>query len=264
MLQLDWLSLLWQVINFLVLLALLNRFVFRPLKKKMDERSQEIADSLANAQEREAEAVRLREDWETRLEQADQEAEAILQAAQDEANAQSAALLAEARVHLDRLTTEMRQDLDRQRNEIIVRNYDSILDTIIDLSGNVVRSVTTRRTHDDLVTNFCASIYQMPQTDVQEYRQLMTGRVPTAFVVTPASLTTEQTQTLTDTLSSLIDRRIEVQVSLDPSLIAGIQVRLADKMIDNSIRQQLNSIRERVRAELEARVQADTSVGDQP
>ena len=84
----------------------------------------------------------------------------------------------------------------------------------------------------------------------------MVGRVSTAFVTTPVSLTAEQTKTLADTLSSLIDRRVELQMQTDPSLVAGIQVRLADKLIDNSVRQQLNRIRERVRRDLITRMGA--------
>ena len=80
MLQLDWASLLFQIVNFLVLLALLSKFLFKPLRAKLDERGQRIADLLANAQEREAEAAQLRDEWEQRLSQAEQEREAILTA----------------------------------------------------------------------------------------------------------------------------------------------------------------------------------------
>lgn len=256
MLDLDWATLLFQIANFLVLLAILNRFLFRPLRAKLNERGRIVAETLQRARDQEAEAAQLRAEWEERLRAFEQQKEEMIQAAQREAAQKGEELLAEARERLERLTAEMRADLERQRNEIVVHNYDGILDTIISLAGNVVQSVTTRRTHDDLVTNFAASIYQMPQTDVQEYRRLMTGRVPTAFVTTPVPLTPEQTQTLADTLSSLIDRRVELQVSVDPALIAGIQVRLADKLIDNSVRQQLLRIRDRVRSDLVSRLGA--------
>ncbi|MBC7235396.1 MAG: F0F1 ATP synthase subunit delta [Chloroflexi bacterium] len=256
MLNLDWATLLFQIVNFLVLLWLLNRFLFRPLREKLGERRQTISDTLQNARDQEVEAAQLRQVWEERQRMAELQAEEILQNAQREAEERRAQLLQEARIQLDRLTEEMRSDLERQRNELIVRHYDDILDAIINLSGNVVQSVTTRRTHDDLVTNFAASIYQLPQTEVEEYRRIMAGRVPTAFVTTPVALTAEQTKTLTDTLSSLIDRRVELQVRIDPDLVAGIQVRLADRLIDNSVRHQLNRIRDRVRQDLITRMGA--------
>jgi len=258
MLDLDWFTFVIQVANFGVLVLLLNRFLFQPLRRKLTERGQTLSQTLQNARDQETEAAQLRREWQERLESAEQEAEEIVDRAQLEAQGRTAEALEEARHRLDALTAEMRIDIERQRNEIVVGNYDEILDTVITLSGNVVQSVTTRRTHDDLVTNFCASIYQMPQTDIEEYRRLMMGRVPTAFVATPVALSAEQAKTLADTLSSLIDRRVELQVSIDPELVAGIQVRLADKLIDNSVRQQLYRIRDRVRRDLIAHLGADS------
>ena len=256
MLDLDWATLLFQIVNFVVLLAILNRFLFRPLRSKLNERGRIISETLQQARDQEAEVAALRSQMEEQLRQMEQQKEELLQAARLEAAQRGEELVQDARERVARLSEEMHSDLDRQRNEIVVRNYDGILDSIISLAGNVVQSVTTRRTHDDLVTNFAASIYQMPQADVQEYRRLMTGRVPTAFVTTPVALSPEQTQTLADTLSSLIDRRVELQVMVDPALIAGIQVRLADKLIDNSVRQRLVRIRDRVRGDLVSRLGA--------
>ena len=144
----------------------------------------------------------------------------------------------------------------RQRDEVVAQNYEGMLDAIVDLSANVVQSVTTRRTHDDLVQNFCASIYRLPQEEVNEYRRAIEGRYPVAVVTTPVALTADQTKTVSDTLSSLIDRQVELQVRVAPELVAGIQVRLANRLLDNTVRQQLNRIRDRVREDLVERMGA--------
>ncbi len=257
MLELDWATLLFQIINFVVLMALLGYFLFRPLRRKLDERGQIIAETLQRARDQEAEAKQLREQWEERMRTVAQQAEEIIHRAQVAANQRAAELLEQTRQRIDRLTEEMRSDLARQRDEIGAQHYDDLLDAIIDVSGSAVRSVTTRRTHDDLVTNFCASIYQMPQEEVDQFRRVMADRVPHAFVSTPVALTPDQTKTLTDTLSSLIDRHVELQVDIQPELVAGLQVRLADRLIDNSVRQHLSRIRNRVRQDLVARLEAE-------
>lgn len=261
MLDLDWATFLFQLINFLVLVVGLNHFLFKPLRQKLNEREKAIADALQDARDREAEAARLRDQWQQSTLRAREEAEEILHRAQSEAEQKAASILEETRARVDRMTEEMRQDFGRQRDEMAAQYYDEILDTIVELSANVVQSVTTRRTHDDLVTNYCASIYQLPQADVDEYRRAMAGRVPTAFVTTPVALSSDQAKTLSDTLSSLIDRHIELQVRIDPELIAGIQVRLADKLIDNSVREQLRRLRQRVRRDVISRLGAKAQYG---
>jgi F-type H+-transporting ATPase subunit b len=250
----DWTALLFQIFNFVILLVALNFFLFRPLRSKLKERSRVIAETLQSARDQEAEAAQLRERWERRWNMIEEQAEEIRQNAQAEAAKIAESILEEARARLDHLTEQMREDLRQHREELVLQHYEGILDTIIDLSGSVVQSVTTRRTHDDLVTNFMASIYQLPQEEVNEYRRLMAGRLPVAFVTTPVPLTPEQAQSLTDTLSSLIDHKLQLQVQIEPRLIAGIRVRLADKLMDNSLQQQLGRIRARVRTELITRM----------
>ncbi|MFH1086001.1 MAG: F0F1 ATP synthase subunit B [Chloroflexota bacterium] len=256
MLELNATTVILQIINFVVLLWVLGKLVFKPLMSKISARGQVIGETLQGARDQEAAAAHLKREWEERMRQVENQAEDIIQAARTEAAQRGAELLEEARTRLDRLTTEMREELEHERDEIMVRHHEEILDTVLHLASNVVQAVTTRRTHDDLVTNFCASIYQMPQDQVEQYRRLMAGRVPTAFVTTPVPLNPEQTRTVSDTLSSLANRRVELQVTIDPGLIAGLQVRVADALIDNSIHQQLSRLRERVRNEVVARAGA--------
>lgn len=253
MLDLDWRTLLFQILNFVVLVIILARLVFRPLKSKLAERRQTIGDALQSAQDQEAEAARLRAHWEERHAQAETHGEEIIRAAQEKARERSAQILNEARHQLDRLTEEMRTDLDHERDEIISMQFEDLLEGVVALSANVIRSVTTRRTHDDLLANFVASILRTPQDEVQEYRTAMVGRSPNAFVSTPVPLTTEQSKTVADALSSLIDRRVEIKDTIDVNIIAGIQVRIADRLLENSIRQQLVEIRDAVRTDFAGR-----------
>jgi len=249
MLDLDWRTLLFQILNFGAIMLILAKLVFQPLRSKLAERGQTISDALQAAQDQEAEAERHRAHWEARRAQAEADGEEIIRAAEARAQERAAQILREAREQLDRLTEEMRTDLDHERDEIISQHYEDILEGVMALSANVIRSVTTRRTHDDLVANFVATILRTPPEQVEDYRTAMAGRVPAAFVTTPVALSPDQAKTLADALSSLLDRRVEVREAVDPSIIAGIQVRIADQLMENSIRQQLLQIRDAVRVD---------------
>ncbi|NLT74558.1 MAG: hypothetical protein GXX94_10295 [Chloroflexi bacterium] len=249
MLDLDWRVLILQILNFAALVGILSVLVFRPLRRKLAERGRTISDALQAAQDQEAEAARLRAHWEQRRAQAEANGEEIIRAAEKRAEERSAQILSEARRQLDRVTEDMRIDLAHERDEIVRQHYEDILEAVVTLSGNVVRSVTTRKTHDDMVANFVASVLRTPPEEVNEYRAAMTGRVPAAFIATPVPLTPEQIRTVGDSLSSLLDRRVEIRDTVDKALIAGIQVRIADHLLENSIRQQLVRIRDSVRTE---------------
>ena len=70
-------SLIVQMVNFLILLVILHRLLYRPLLAKMEERTVAIKQSLDAAQAARAEAARQQEDNEARLRAAHAEAAAI-------------------------------------------------------------------------------------------------------------------------------------------------------------------------------------------
>ena len=54
----DWPTVIFQIINFLILIALLKRFLYGPIIRAMDEREKKIAQRLARAAKAEKEAAK--------------------------------------------------------------------------------------------------------------------------------------------------------------------------------------------------------------
>jgi len=115
-------SIVIQAINFLLLLVILVKLLYRPLLSKMDERSQAIRRSLEEAQAARAEAQREREEHAAKLEAAHAEAQAIRATALREAAEEQRRLVEGARAEAARLVeaarNEMAQDVRRARQEL--------------------------------------------------------------------------------------------------------------------------------------------------
>lgn len=244
-------SIVWQIINFALLVFLLSRFLFKPLQRTIGERAAQVEGKLDNAAKREAESYAKQREIEQRLEEVEKEAEALITQAQEQSRQEGAAIIEQARNRADQILAEAQQQAERERIESLRENYDQTLDTIIDLASGILRAVTVRQTHDDLVTNFAAYIWQRSPEEVAKYRRALAEREPTVFVYTPVSLTENQQTIIRDTLSSLADRRVNLEIQQDPSLIAGLQVRLGDRIVDNSLRKQLDQVRDQVGTQLQ-------------
>jgi F-type H+-transporting ATPase subunit b len=105
-------SLIIQIINFLVLLGILYRLLYRPLLAKMEERTAAIKRSLDEAQKARAEAARQQEENAARLRQAHQEAAVIREQALKEAAEEQKRLVDSARAEAQRLVDSARAQLD--------------------------------------------------------------------------------------------------------------------------------------------------------
>ena len=113
----NWFTVVAQVINFLVLVWLLKRFLYKPIINAIDEREKGIATQLAEAEAKKSEAQKERDDFQHKNEAVDKERAALLNKATNEAQAERQRLLDEARKDAESLRAK-RQDALRneQRN----------------------------------------------------------------------------------------------------------------------------------------------------
>src|SRR5213593_2075164 len=115
-------SLIVQVVNFLILLVILQRLLYKPFLAKMQERTAAIQKSLDGAQAARAEAARQQEENEVRLRAAHAEAAAIRAQALKEAAEEQKRLVDAARAESERLIdsarAQMEADVRRARDEL--------------------------------------------------------------------------------------------------------------------------------------------------
>jgi F-type H+-transporting ATPase subunit b len=93
----DWFTVGAQLLNFLILVWLLKRFLYKPILDAIDAREKRIAAELADAAAKQAAADKERGDFQSKSKALDDERAAILGKAADEAKSERERLLAEAR-----------------------------------------------------------------------------------------------------------------------------------------------------------------------
>jgi F-type H+-transporting ATPase subunit b len=249
MLNLDPVTIIWQIVNFLLLTAALYFVLFRPAMRKMRERKAEeerIAQDIARDRQ---EAERLRTTLEDRLASVEEEATAIVARAKEQAEVERTALLEEAEAEAERILAQAHANADRMGSQTIDEFQDDLLDTILVISGQVIGQGVPPEVHDALIQQLSDRIWEMGRSEmdqVETLRQALGDREPSVYVTTAHPLTSEQQGLLARTFTALADRHVNLEVTTEPALAAGIRVRLGDMVIDNSIADRLEALRESV------------------
>ena len=105
----DWFTVGAQAVNFLILVWLMKRFLYKPILNAIEEREKRIATELANADEKKADARKEEDEFKHKNEEFDQERAALLKKATDEAQAERLRLLEEARQAAAALSLKLRE-----------------------------------------------------------------------------------------------------------------------------------------------------------
>lgn len=102
-LGIDWKLLLAQIINFLILLVLLTKFLYKPIVKMLDDRSKKIADGLAAAEKSEKDLTAAEEKSEKIQEKAYSDANEIIAQAKKEADEEAKKIVAKAETQAEEI-----------------------------------------------------------------------------------------------------------------------------------------------------------------
>jgi F-type H+-transporting ATPase subunit b len=107
----DWFTIAAQALNFLILVWLMKRFLYKPILHALDAREKRIAKELAEADAKKREAEEEREKFRKKNEAFDQQRDDLLSEAKREAKGERERLLDEARQAADALRAKRQETL---------------------------------------------------------------------------------------------------------------------------------------------------------
>jgi F-type H+-transporting ATPase subunit b len=220
----NWFTVFAQAVNFLILVWLLKRFLYKPILRAIDDREKGIATQLAQAEAKVAEAQKERDDFQHKNEVFDQEREALLKKATDEANTERQRLLDEARKDADALRTK-RQDalLSEQRNlnvEIVRWTQKEVFAIARKTLADLASTSLEERMGDVFVRRVRAlSVEAKEQMATAFKTSNHTVSVHSAFDMPPA-----QKSAIETAVKETVAPDAQVQFETAPELVSGIEL----------------------------------------
>ena len=111
---------IWTVLSFLLLLAILARFGWRPLIESIEARERHLHEEREAAEKARKEAQRIQADLESKLAAMEARSQEMLAKAEKEASALRAKHSAEAQEEAKRLLDKARSEMDEEKRRLVV------------------------------------------------------------------------------------------------------------------------------------------------
>ncbi|PWC47490.1 F0F1 ATP synthase subunit delta [Azospirillum sp. TSA6c] len=253
--HIDGWTLLLQAVNFLILVWLLRRFLYRPVLAVIAERqaATERVRSEAEAARQAAEAARQSlEDQRTAL---PAERDRLIAAARAEAEAERAALLEKARGEADHALEEVRSRLAEERAQALEALQRHAADLGIRLATRLLRDAPAAVLTVPLLDEACAAVESLSPP---QRHALADGTDPVPVrLAAAAPLPEGDTARMRDRLAAALGRPVALELVGDPSLIAGVELHFAHSVVRRSWKQALAEAKEEMMRHDSARHSAD-------
>lgn len=132
-----------QIVNFLILLYILKRFLYKPILKMLDERKEKISVGLKNAEEIEKKLNQIVAEREEQLKKASKEGEEIIKEATASANqiiteahekagSDIEVIIEKAHQSIDLEKEKMRQEIRSELANLVVAGLEKVTGKILD------------------------------------------------------------------------------------------------------------------------------------
>jgi F-type H+-transporting ATPase subunit b len=251
----DWFTVLAQALNFLILVWLLKRFLYKPVLAAIDAREKNIAAKLGDAAALETKAQAEREDLRQRSEALNRERGELLRKATDEANVERQRLIESARHDSQLLRSKLTQALSDERAELghqlSMRTQTEVLavarKTLADLAGASLE--------ERMIEVFIARLRDLPQE--QEQEQQLSGPVgivvqsaPTqaAFVRSAFDLTAAGRASIEAAIHERLGPKVTIRFETSAEVVCGVELTVDGVKLAWSIANYLSSLAQVVTA----------------
>ncbi|MEQ1472654.1 MAG: F0F1 ATP synthase subunit B [Candidatus Acidiferrum sp.] len=220
----DWFTVGAQLVNFLILMWLMKRFLYKPILNAIDTREKRIAAQLAAAAAKEAEAQKERGEFEHKNEEFDKQRAALLTRATDEANAERQKLLDEARKAADALSAKRQQALiaDAQNtSQAISRRTQQ---EVFAIARKTLTDLATVSLEERLGEVFTRRLREMNGGAKSELAKALKTSSDPAVVSSAFDLPADQRAAIQNALNETFSAAIRIRFQTVPDLVSGIEL----------------------------------------
>ena len=138
--EIRWYQLLFQIVNFGILIFLLNRFLYRPILKIIEARNKKIEDSLKAAEETLKEKEKINELKKLAVAEAEKEAVKIVETAKHQADLSGKQILSQAQEEAEAAVTKKMELLNDKLAQEEKRLQGRVADLVIITTRQVLKS----------------------------------------------------------------------------------------------------------------------------
>ena len=155
----------WSFAVFLLLLALLTKFAWKPIMEGLDKREQSIADTIAATQAANEDARRLLASYERRLAEAADEVRGMLDEARRDADATRQTIVAEARKAAEDEKNRARREIGLAKDEALASIAERAGELAVQVAGKFLSQKLGKDDQARLVRDSVASVASKPSVN---------------------------------------------------------------------------------------------------
>lgn len=238
----DWFTVCAQALNFLILVWLLKRFLYKPILNAIDARETRITKELADADSKKAEAQKERDEFQHKNEAFDQQRTALESQMKADVEAERQQLLNEARKAADALSAQRRETLEKEAKNLGQTLGLRTQQEVFAIARKTLSDLASVSLEECLCSTFTRRLREMEAPAKNVLAQALASTPEPALVRSAFDLPMDQCATIQKALNETFSADIHIRFETKPDLIGGVELIANGQKVAWSLENDLTSL----------------------
>ncbi len=226
---------LFAIINFLILVALLYKFLHKPLLAVLEKRKTAIETAQNAAREQSEKATALTQEYQQKLDGIEEERDKLLSDAKRRADAARDELLEKARGEAEREVANLKHDWERQERDAVEALQERVVQTAIGLAGKILTQLADSDVETCLRKQLFAELDGLAAASEKEGLGLFAEDAPVR-VVSAGPLDDDARGELEKRVAALPNgAKVKLEFSDDAALVAGTRIEFVSIAVNANL-----------------------------
>jgi F-type H+-transporting ATPase subunit b len=219
--QVDWLTVAAQWVNFLILVWLLKRFLYGPIIRAMDRRQKNIETSMAEAADRARQAEQAATLYRDKLLEVEEDRAVLFAEVRAEAACERERLLERARVEVEAVAQHWRRAVDLESKTFQDQLRLELGRLLVAAARKALLNLASLELEHALLANFLERLQRLPEQDKRLLSESGDGSV---VLASSAELSEDWRTRLSEAISRLLGRQLTVKFEPLPESNCGLML----------------------------------------
>lgn len=246
--KINWFTVIAQVINFLVLVWLLKKFLYKPILNAINEREKKITDQLKDAETKKAAAIKEQGDFNKKNADFDQQKKALMDKAIADINAKRDKLLQDAKDEANTLRANLEKAIRQSQQNDELANADKTQKQVFAITKKILQEMASSSLEDQSVNTFNKRLSSLNDDEKKKFTDAFKSNANTILVHSAFDLSVSQQTLITNVVNEALATKSELQFKTAPELISGIELTTNGYKLAWSFAEYLNALQNNIAA----------------
>ena len=220
----DWFTVIAQIVNFLILVWLLKRFLYKPILDALDTREKKIAKELADADMKKTEARKERDEFQRKNEEFEQQRAALMNKVALEAQTERQRLLIEAREAADTLSAKRHETLLSDANNLNHALSQRTRQEIFAIARKALTDLASASLEERMTEVFIRRLHELDEQAKNILGNTFKSASAPALLRSAFDLPAAQRTAIQNALNETFSADVSIRFETAPELISGIEL----------------------------------------